>query len=164
MVGTKKRERRNEARQDGWGGRVYGTEAVLVMMMPSPYLSYCGRPARPIICITSSGDNSVHAPFSGLYISVPFKMTVCAGRLTPHASVAVDTNTCTVTDTCRYQHKYCQCQTSTPKPVPSLTTVGTTTWTCTATDQAYLTWGVRQDGEHSTRAVTCAFHVAVPPE
>ena len=43
----------------------------------------------------SSGDNSVHRPFSGLYTCVPLMMTVCAGRFTPHASVAVDTSTCT---------------------------------------------------------------------
>ena len=38
-----------------------------VMMTPSPNSSYCGRPARPNICITSSGDSSPHAPTSGLY-------------------------------------------------------------------------------------------------
>jgi len=67
---------------------------VPVMMIPSPWESYWGRPARPNICMTSSGDSSPQAPFSGLYTWVPLMMTVCAGRLTPHASVAVDTSTC----------------------------------------------------------------------
>lgn len=45
--------------------------------------------------MTSIGDSSSHAAFSGLYTWVPLMMTVWAGRLTPHASVAVDTSTCT---------------------------------------------------------------------
>ena len=65
------------------------------MMMPSPNVSNCGRPARPIICITSWKLNSSQPPFSGLYICVPLMITVCAGRFTPHASVAVLTSTCT---------------------------------------------------------------------
>ena len=36
-------------------------------MMPSPKVSNCGRPARPNICITSSGLSSVHADLTGLY-------------------------------------------------------------------------------------------------
>mmetsp|Transcript_574 Transcript_574/g.1538 ORF Transcript_574/g.1538 Transcript_574/m.1538 type:complete len:267 (-) Transcript_574:621-1421(-) len=65
------------------------------MTMPSPNVSNCGRPARPIICITSSGESSVQRPFSGLYTCVPLMMTVCAGRFTPQARVAVLTSTCT---------------------------------------------------------------------
>ncbi len=65
-----------------------------MMMMPSPWESYWGRPARPNICMTSNGDSSPQAPFSGLYTWVPLMMTVCAGRFTPHASVAVETSTC----------------------------------------------------------------------
>ena len=139
-------------------------QAAPVMMTPSPNSSYCGRPARPNICITSSGDSSPHAPTSGLYTCrirshecvallesrtrtqqrsftwqdpgingmsymqhvllhnrissssttgsaaaalrqassgwlacVPLMMTLCAGRLTPQASVAVDTSTCDAT-------------------------------------------------------------------
>ena len=67
------------------------------MMIPSPCSSArpmnCGRPARPSICITSIIDSSPHVPFSGEYTCVPLMMTVCAGRLTPHASVAVLTST-----------------------------------------------------------------------
>lgn len=65
-----------------------------VMMTPRPWVSYCGRPARPNICMTSSGPSSCQAPFSGLYTCVPLMITICAGRFTPHAKVAVDTNTC----------------------------------------------------------------------
>lgn len=36
---------------------------------------------------------SCRPPFSGLYTSVPLMITVCAGRLTPHARVAVHTRT-----------------------------------------------------------------------
>ena len=68
--------------------------AAPVMMMPSPWESYWGRPARPNICMTSSGDSSPQAPFSGLYTWVPLMITVWAGRFTPQASVAVDTSTC----------------------------------------------------------------------
>ena len=37
---------------------------------------------------------SVKPPFCGLYSCVPLMMTVCAGRLTPQASVAVQHSTC----------------------------------------------------------------------
>ena len=63
-------------------------------MMPSPKVSNWGRPARPSICMMSSGLSSHQRPFSGLYTCVPLMITVCAGRLTPHASVAVLTSTC----------------------------------------------------------------------
>jgi hypothetical protein len=36
-------------------------------MIPSPNVSNCGRPARPNICITSSGLSSAHAALTGLY-------------------------------------------------------------------------------------------------
>lgn len=49
----------------------------------------------PFTWRTSSGESSTHFPFSGEYILVPLRITVWAGRLTPQASVAVDTNTCT---------------------------------------------------------------------
>ena len=52
-----------------------------------------GRPARPSICITSIIESSVHLPFSGSYTCVPLMITVCAGRLTPQARVAVETST-----------------------------------------------------------------------
>lgn len=42
---------------------------------------------------TSSMLMSCSPPFSGLYTSVPLMITVCAGRLTPHARVAVQTRT-----------------------------------------------------------------------
>lgn len=45
-------------------------------------------------CNTSNAPNSTQRPFSGLYTCVPFMMTVCAGKFTPHANVAVDTRTC----------------------------------------------------------------------
>jgi hypothetical protein len=61
--------------------------------MPSPNLSYYGLPALPIIYSMSYGLSSTHLPYSGLYIYVPLMITVCAGRFTPQASVAVDTNT-----------------------------------------------------------------------
>lgn len=41
----------------------------------------------------SRAPSSTHRPFSGLYTWVPLMMTVWAGRLTPHASVDVDTST-----------------------------------------------------------------------
>mmetsp|Transcript_3399 Transcript_3399/g.7067 ORF Transcript_3399/g.7067 Transcript_3399/m.7067 type:complete len:216 (-) Transcript_3399:1040-1687(-) len=64
------------------------------MMIPSPpAVSNCGRPARPKICITSSTPRSTKAPRDASYTCVPLMMTVCAGRLTPHASVAVQTST-----------------------------------------------------------------------
>ena len=44
-------------------------------------------------CMTSSAPSSTQRPFSGLYTCVPLIMTVCAGRLTPQASVDVDTKT-----------------------------------------------------------------------
>ena len=56
-------------------------------------MSYWGLPARPNICITSRGLSSCQLPLAGLYTWVPLIMTVCAGRFTPHAKVAVDTNT-----------------------------------------------------------------------
>ena len=65
-----------------------------VIMMPSPNESYGYRPARPNICITSSPLSSSQDPLAGLYTWVPLMMTVWAGRLTPHAKVAVDTRTC----------------------------------------------------------------------
>ena len=37
---------------------------------------------------------SVNPPFCGLYSWVPLMITVCAGRLTPQASVAVQHSTC----------------------------------------------------------------------
>ena len=45
-------------------------------------------------CSTSKAPNSTQRPFSGLYTCVPFMMTVCAGKFTPQANVAVDTRTC----------------------------------------------------------------------
>ena len=75
----------------------------LVMMMPMPWVSYCGRPARPNICMTSRGLSSCQLPLAGLYTWVPLMMTVWAGRLTPQARVAVDTSTCTTAQP-RYTH------------------------------------------------------------
>ena len=46
-----------------------------------------------LTCRMSRAPSSVQRPFSGLYTCVPLMMTVCAGRLTPQASVAVDTST-----------------------------------------------------------------------
>lgn len=46
-----------------------------------------------LACSTSSMLRSCSPPFSGLYTSVPLMITVCAGRLTPHARVAVHTRT-----------------------------------------------------------------------
>jgi len=54
-----------------------------VTMMPSPLESYCGRPARPKICITSRIPRSWNPPRTLLYTSVPLMITVCAGRLDP---------------------------------------------------------------------------------
>jgi hypothetical protein len=47
-------------------------------------------------CNTSNAPNSTQRPFSGLYTCVPFMMTVCAGKFTPQAKVAVDTRTCQI--------------------------------------------------------------------
>jgi hypothetical protein len=66
---------------------------MITLVLTHTSLSYCGLPARPIICNISSGDNSTQDPFSGEYICVPFSITVCAGKFTPHASVAVDIST-----------------------------------------------------------------------
>lgn len=46
-----------------------------------------------LTCKMSRAPSSVHLPFSGLYTCVPLMMTVCAGKLTPQANVAVDTST-----------------------------------------------------------------------
>jgi len=72
----------------------YQTTFELVMIIPSPVLSYYGLPALPIICKISYGDNSTHLPFSGLYICVPLMITVWAGKFTPHAKVAVEIRSC----------------------------------------------------------------------
>ena len=67
-------------------------------MIPMPWVSYWGRPARPNICMTSRGLSSCQLPLAGLYTWVPLMMTVWAGRFTPHASVAVDTKTCSIAE------------------------------------------------------------------
>lgn len=54
---------------------------------------------------TSSMLRSCSPPFSGLYTSVPLMITVCAGRLTPHARVAVHTSTFGVPKTRRNHGK-----------------------------------------------------------
>ncbi len=59
--------------------------------MPYPFSSNRGLPALPSICIISCRESSVHLPYSGEYTCVPLMMTVCAGKLTPQAKVAVDT-------------------------------------------------------------------------
>jgi len=64
-----------------------------VIMIPSPFVSYFGLPALPIIYNISYGDNSTHFPYSELYIYVPLIITVCAGKFTPQAKVEVDTST-----------------------------------------------------------------------
>ena len=58
-------------------------------MIPSPLVSNLGLPALPIIYNRSWLLNSTHFPSSGEYTYVPFIITVCAGKLTPHANVAV---------------------------------------------------------------------------
>jgi hypothetical protein len=63
------------------------------MIIPSPFVSNLGLPALPIIYNISYGLNSTHLLYSGEYTYVPFNITVCAGKFTPHARVAVETNT-----------------------------------------------------------------------
>jgi hypothetical protein len=63
------------------------------MIIPSPFVSNLGLPALPIIYNISYGLNSTHLLYSGEYTYVPFIITVCAGKFTPHARVAVETNT-----------------------------------------------------------------------
>ena len=46
--------------------RVAALKAYPVMMMPSPFVSYLGLPARPIICRMSCGLSSTQRPCSGL--------------------------------------------------------------------------------------------------
>lgn len=67
---------------------------------PSFYTPRCpdklitARKTHDRTCSTSSMLMSCKPPFSGLYTSVPLMITVCAGKLTPHAKVAVHTRTC----------------------------------------------------------------------
>ena len=49
----------------------------------------------PPTCMTSSIPSSLNPPALGSYSCVPLMITVCAGRFTPHASVAVHTSTFT---------------------------------------------------------------------
>lgn len=53
------------------------------------------RVGRGVTCMTSSMESSRKPPALGSYSCVPLMTTMCAGRFTPHASVAVHTSTCT---------------------------------------------------------------------
>ncbi len=59
-------------------------------MIPYPFSSYLGLPALPSICITSCRLNYTHLPYYAEYTWVPLIITVCAGKLTPQAKVAVE--------------------------------------------------------------------------
>ena len=60
--------------------------------MDSPYLSYCGLPARPQSCLYSKMLIGLFAPTFALYLLMFEITTRLAGRLTPAAKVGVDDN------------------------------------------------------------------------
>lgn len=66
---------------------------IYLSISPSFILSYSLYLSAFLAWSTSSMLRSCSPPFSGLYTSVPLMITVCAGRFTPHASVAVHTRT-----------------------------------------------------------------------